>query len=142
MDIGSAVGRAVGVAEEQLRDLGDYKTSPFFSEMEKRVIEYAEAMTRTPVEVSEELFAALKGHLNEAQLVELTAIIAWENYRARFNHAFGIEAQDFSNGAYCVLERNSRKTECGAKWFLDGLVVRAAPFALLNNTRKTECGAE
>ncbi len=37
------------------------------------------------------------------QLVELTAAIAWENYRARFDHAFGIEAQGFSAGAYCPL---------------------------------------
>ncbi len=60
-------------------------------------------MTQTPVEVSDELFAALRQHFNEAQMVELTAAIAWENYRARFNHAFGVEAQGFSNGAYCPL---------------------------------------
>lgn len=93
----------MGVTEEQLRDLGAYKTSASFSELEKLVIEYAEAMTRTPVEVSDESFSALKGHFNETQLVELTAAIAWENYRARFNHAFGIEAQGFAKGAYCVL---------------------------------------
>ncbi len=103
MDIGSAVGRKLGITEDQLREMGAYKTSALFSPLEKLAIEYAEAMTRTPVEVSDELFAALKGHLNEAQLVELTAVVAWENYRARFNHALGIEAQDFSKGAYCVL---------------------------------------
>src|SRR5580704_4796159 len=103
MDIGSAVGREFGVTEEELGDLPAYKTSNLFSPLEKLVIEYAEAMTRTPVAVSDDLFAALKKHLNEAQLVELTGVIAWENFRARFNHAFGIEAQDFSEGAYCVL---------------------------------------
>ena len=60
-------------------------------------------MTLTPVEVSDELFAALRQHFDDAQLVELTAAIAMENYRARFNHAFEIEAQDFSRGAYCPL---------------------------------------
>ncbi len=60
-------------------------------------------MTLTPVEVPDELFAELRHHFDEAQLVELTAAIAWENYRARFNHAFGIEAQGFSKGAYCPL---------------------------------------
>ena len=103
MDIGSAVGRDLGITEEQLRDLPAYKASTLFSPLEKLVIEYAERMTTTPVTVSHELFGALKQHLNEAQLVELTGIIAWENFRARFNHAFGIEAQDFSKGAYCVL---------------------------------------
>jgi hypothetical protein len=57
-------------------------------------------MTLTPVEVPDELFVALRRHFNEAQMVELTAAIAWENYRARFNHAFGVEAQGFSEDAY------------------------------------------
>ena len=103
MDIGSAVSRGYGVSEEQLRDLAGYRTSNSFSPVEKLVLEYAEAMTRTPVAVSDELFAALQRHFSAAQLVEITAVIAWENFRARFNHACGIEAQGFSEGAYCVL---------------------------------------
>jgi 4-carboxymuconolactone decarboxylase len=67
------------------------------------VLDYAVEMTRTPVEVPDRLFAALREHLDEGQLVELTAAVAWENYRARFNHALGVEAQGFSEGAYCVL---------------------------------------
>jgi|SRR5580658_1559389 alkylhydroperoxidase family enzyme len=113
MDIGSAVGRAFGITEEQLRDLPAYKTSTLFSPLEKLVVEYAERMTTTPVRVSDELFGELKQHLNEAQLVELTGIIAWENFRARFNHAFGIEAQGFSEGAYCVLP--ARAATAGAE---------------------------
>ena len=53
-------------------------------------------MTRTPVEVPDALFARLREKFNEAELVELTSAIAWENYRARFDHAFGIEAENFS----------------------------------------------
>jgi 4-carboxymuconolactone decarboxylase len=64
---------------------------------------YAAEATKTPVHVSEELFADLKAHFSAAQLVELTATIAWENYRARFNHALDIGAQGFSEGAYCPL---------------------------------------
>ena len=60
-------------------------------------------MTHTPVEVPDPLFRSLRENFTEAQLVELTAIIAWENYRARFNHAFGLEAEGFSEGAYCAL---------------------------------------
>ncbi|HEV2494592.1 MAG TPA: hypothetical protein VG204_16130 [Terriglobia bacterium] len=97
------MGRAEGITEEQLRELHAYQTSSAFSPLERLVMEYAEAMTRTPVEVPESLFAALREQFNEAQLVELTASIAWENYRARFDHALGIEAQGFSEGAYCAL---------------------------------------
>jgi alkylhydroperoxidase family enzyme len=71
--------------------------------MEKLVLEYADAMTSTPVEVSDALFAQLAERFSEAALVELTSAIAWENYRARFNHAFGIEGENFSEGAVCAL---------------------------------------
>jgi alkylhydroperoxidase family enzyme len=113
MDIGSAVGRASGVTEAQLQNLSHYQQNPAFSALEKLVIDYAAAMTRTPVEVPDALFAALQQHLTNAQLVELTAAIAWENYRARFNHAVGIEAQGFSKGAFCVLPERPSVGETG-----------------------------
>jgi len=47
----------------------------------------------------------LRRHLDERQMVELTSAIAWENYRAPFYHAFGIEAEGFSEGAFCPLPR-------------------------------------
>jgi alkylhydroperoxidase family enzyme len=67
------------------------------------VLDYASSMTRTPVEVADALFAQLRQHFRDAQLVELTACIAWENYRARFDHAFGVESENFSEGSYCAL---------------------------------------
>jgi len=63
----------------------------------------ADAMTETPVEVPDILFDRLRRHFDERQMVELTSAIAWENYRARFDHAFGIESQGFSEGAFCPL---------------------------------------
>ena len=60
-------------------------------------------MTRIPVEVSDALFARLRGQFTEPQLVELTSAIAWENYRARFDHSFGIEGENFTEGAVCAL---------------------------------------
>ena len=66
------------------------------------MLEYAEAMTRTPVEVSDELFAALREHFDERQLVELTHVIALENMRARFNGAFDMTPAGFSEGMVCV----------------------------------------
>jgi alkylhydroperoxidase family enzyme len=97
------VGRRLGLTEQQLLDLADFETSPAFNELEKLVLRYAVAMTRTPVEVPDELFAALRQHFDPRQMVELTSAIAWENYRARYDHAFGIEAEGFSAGAVCAV---------------------------------------
>jgi alkylhydroperoxidase family enzyme len=108
------VGRSAGVTEEQLIALPDFENSPAFNGVEKLVIRYAAAMTHTPVEVSEELFRALRQYFDERQLVELTSGIAWENFRARFNHAFGIEAEGFYRGALCLLpqpESRNKKPE-------------------------------
>ncbi len=80
-----------------------YERSTAYTPLERLVIEYAVEMTKTPVEVPDALFAALREHFDEAQIVELTAAIAWENYRARFNHALDVGSQGFSEGAYCPL---------------------------------------
>ena len=95
--------------------LGDYRTSPLFSDMEKLVLEYADAITQTPVEVSDTLFTKLRARFTDAQLVELTATLAWENYRARFDHAFGIEAEGFAQGSYCAIPAGeARKSRAAA----------------------------
>lgn len=86
-----------------METLGEYWKSALFSETEKLVLEYADAMTQTPVEVPDALFAKLRGKFTDAQLVELTATLAWENYRARFDHAFGVEAEGFTKGSYCAM---------------------------------------
>lgn len=91
------------MSEEQLRDLARYQESPAFAERERLVIELAVEMVKTPVEVPERLTAALRREFDEAQLVELAAALAWENYRARFNRVFKVEAVGFSEGAFCAL---------------------------------------
>lgn len=83
--------------------LPDFETSSAFSEVEKLVLRYAVAMTNTPVELPDGLFERLRQYFDERQLVELTSTIAWENYRARFDHAFGIEAEGFYKGVLCLL---------------------------------------
>src|SRR5215469_9263354 len=103
MDLGSAVSRRAGISEPKLVDLAVFEESSAFSELEKLVMRYAVALTRTPAQVPEELFASLREHFNPQQLVELTSAIAWENYRARFNRGFGIEAQGFTDGAVCAV---------------------------------------
>lgn len=94
-------------------DLPNWRQSRAFSELERLVLDYAEAMTRTPVEVPDALFRRLQSEFNDAELVELTSAIAWENYRARFNHAFGIQAQGFSEGAFCPLPDGAGSRHAG-----------------------------
>ena len=113
IDVGSALGHAEGVTEEQLRELPDFEWSEAFSPLEKLVLWCAAAVTKTPADVPGELFDALCEHVNEAQLVELTAAIALENYRARFNHAFGIGSQGFSEGSYCAIPEAQAMTAGG-----------------------------
>ena len=64
-----------------------------FSDAEKSAFAFAEALTATPADLSEEEFAAARAHFSDAQLVELAATVAMENYRARLNRAFLVEAQ-------------------------------------------------
>jgi AhpD family alkylhydroperoxidase len=108
LDIGSALVRRLGVPEAQVRDLNDYPRSPAFSPVERLVLAYADAMTRTPVEIGDADVARLREHLDERQVVELTAAIAHENLRARMNHALGYGAQGFSDGAVCALPASAR----------------------------------
>jgi AhpD family alkylhydroperoxidase len=107
MDIGSHLGREAGLSDDQLQALPRWRDSDAFSHVERLVLEYAEAMTRTPAEVSDDLVARMREHLDDRQLVELTATIALENFRARFNVALGVESSGFSEGAFCVLPDRS-----------------------------------
>jgi alkylhydroperoxidase family enzyme len=103
MDFGSWLStHAGGVSEAQLRELPRFRESDAFDDDERLVLEYAECITRTPVEVPDELFERLRERFDEAQLIELTYAAALENMRARFNWALGIEAQGYSEGAVCI----------------------------------------
>ncbi len=87
-----------GASEEKIAQVPQAATSALFSASERAALEYAEAMTVTGRKVDDALFARLRTHFSEAQLVELTAAVALENFRSKFNTALGIEAQGF-----CVL---------------------------------------
>jgi 4-carboxymuconolactone decarboxylase len=97
------VGRAEGVSEKQLQDLSRYRESDAFTEIEKLVLDLSAAMTRAPADVSEKLFRSLEHHFTPPKLVELVTAIALENFRARFNRPFAVEAAGFSEGAVCPL---------------------------------------
>lgn len=92
MDTNAAGSSASGASDEKIAALESFRDSPLFSEAEKAALALAEAMSATPADVSDEVFDALRPHYGEAQIVELAATIAMENYRARFNRAFGVEA--------------------------------------------------
>jgi alkylhydroperoxidase family enzyme len=83
------------VLAEKIRAVPGWRDSGVFTELERLVLEYAEAMTETPPSVTDELVARLGKQLSEAQLVELTAIVAVENLRSRINSALGLTAQGF-----------------------------------------------
>lgn len=103
LDIGSHLSREAGVTEDQLRNLHAYADSAAFSPLERVVLEYAEAMCQVPVMISDDLFARMREHFDEEQIVELTTAIALENFRSRFYNALDITPAGFSSGEYCAL---------------------------------------
>jgi alkylhydroperoxidase family enzyme len=113
IDLGSQIARASEIlTDEELLALSGYQNASCFSDVDKLILEYATAITRTPVEVSDELFERLRAHFDTAQLVGLTHIITLGNLRARFNLALDIGASGLSEGFYkglvCALPENSR----------------------------------
>ncbi|HEX2438781.1 MAG TPA: hypothetical protein VHT71_10790 [Methylomirabilota bacterium] len=84
-----------GATEDKIRAIERAESSPRFDEPERAALAYAEAMTITGERVSDPLFARVRAHFSESQIVELTAAVAVENFRSKFNTALGIEAQGF-----------------------------------------------
>ncbi len=103
IDLGSQIARRLGLSDAHLLALPSYRTSALFTDLEKLVLDYAVGMSRTPVEVSDALFAELREHLDDVQLVELTHVIAMENMRGRFNLALGVGSAGFSEGMICAV---------------------------------------
>jgi alkylhydroperoxidase family enzyme len=97
VDFGYWIMTSEGVDPVKIRDVPRWRDSTAYTDLERNVIEYAEAASKTPVEVTDELVAALRKHLSEEQLVELTMMIAVENQRSRFNIALGITSQGFKD---------------------------------------------
>ena len=80
---------------DKVAEVPAWRESARFSEAERVALEYAERVTCTDQKVDDEIFARLKAHYDEAQIVELTAAIAFENFRSKFNPSLGVEAQGF-----------------------------------------------
>ncbi len=97
MDSNAAGSSRNGASDEKIAAVYEYEKSDLFTPAERVALELADAMTETPPNVTDELFARLQEHYNEAELVELAAIVAQENFRSRFNTTFRVE----SAGMYC-----------------------------------------
>src|SRR5215475_7005536 len=95
MDINSARAAEAHGSMDKVGELLGWRDSKLFSEAERLALEYAERITYTDQKVDDAFFAKLRRHYNEAQIVELTAAIAFENFRSKFNPTLGVEAQGF-----------------------------------------------
>jgi 4-carboxymuconolactone decarboxylase len=101
VDLGSQICRNSGFSDAELLALPRYQSSDLFTDREKAALDYTVAVMRTPVEVTDELFARVHSYFDDRQLVEITALLTLVNLD-RFNAAFGIGAAGFSDGMVCV----------------------------------------
>jgi alkylhydroperoxidase family enzyme len=101
VDLGSQICRNSGFSDAELLALPRYQSSDLFTDREKAALDYTVAVMRTPVEVTDELFAMLEEHFTTEQIVELTALLTLVNLD-RFNAAFAIGSAGFSEGMVCV----------------------------------------
>jgi alkylhydroperoxidase family enzyme len=102
VDLGSQICRNSGFSDDELLALARYQSSELFTGREKAALDYTVAVMRTPVEVTDALFARMQQHFSAEQIVEITALLTLVNVD-RFNAAFGIGSAGFSDGMVCVL---------------------------------------
>jgi len=95
VDINSATGLKRGLSEEQLAALAEFETSVLFDARQKAALAYADAMTLTDAGVDDALMARLKSHFNDDAIIELTALIAFQNMSSKFNAALAVGPQGF-----------------------------------------------
>ena len=103
VDFGKMLIKHEGLDVDRLKEIHDYPNSDRYTELEKLALAYADAMTATPVAVTDEQVAELAKRLGHRAVVELTYLIALENQRGRFNAAFGITDQGFTSGDACLI---------------------------------------
>ncbi|MGK2929156.1 MAG: carboxymuconolactone decarboxylase family protein [Acidimicrobiales bacterium] len=103
LDIASAMARHDGLTEQQLRALPSHRDSPAFDDTERLVLDVAEALTRAPAALDDDLRQRFESTFDPAQRTELLAVIAWENQRARLNQGLGVRPAGFSDGEFCAL---------------------------------------
>jgi alkylhydroperoxidase family enzyme len=88
------VGSEAGLTDEKIQALDDYANSALFDVKERTALEYADAITLSEQDVGDGLFARLQAHFSDEAIVELTAVVAWENASSKFNRALRVESQN------------------------------------------------
>jgi alkylhydroperoxidase family enzyme len=101
VDLGSQICRNSGFSDDELLALPRYRDSALFTERDKTALDFTVAFMRTPVEVTDELFARMQEHFTDKQIVEIAALLTVVNLD-RFNAAFGVGSAGFSEGMVCV----------------------------------------
>ena len=109
MDLHSARSLRAGHEAEKLAHILDYATDPAFSEAERAALAYAEALTGTPVAVTDAIFEALRTHFDTAAIVELTGVAALQNFNAKFNGGLRVD----TNGVCPIPLPGTRWPEAG-----------------------------
>lgn len=103
MDTNASGASKANASDEQIMAVLDWRDSNLFTPSEKVAMEVAEAMSQTPQQVTDDLFQRAQEHYSDAQMVEMAAVIAFENFRSRFNRCCGVEAHGFYPGISEIL---------------------------------------
>ena len=97
LDFGYFMAHNDGLDLAKVREVPRWRDSDVFTETERAVLAYAEAMSITPLGVTDEMVAGLIERLGVEAVVELTQMVALENMRSRFNSAAGLQSQGYSD---------------------------------------------
>lgn len=108
VDLNSSLGLGRGTTEDKLRALPQFEDSPLFGEREKAALAYAETATRGDRRVGEELILRLRKHFDDQAIIELAALIAYQNLSSKFNAALGVPAH-----GSCAIDRHASPLERG-----------------------------
>ena len=95
VDINSATALKRGISEEKLSVLSSFEGSDLYTEREKTALSYAEAVTYTDRQPTDEHFRRLGEHFDDDAIIELTGLIAFQNLSSKFNAALGVKPQGF-----------------------------------------------
>ena len=87
------MGSELGIPDEKILALEEYATSDLHDERERVALRYADAITLSGQDVDEDLFQQVRGLFGEDAVIELTAVIAWENSSSKFNRALRVPSQ-------------------------------------------------
>jgi alkylhydroperoxidase family enzyme len=101
VDLGSQICRNSGFSDDELLAIPRYRDSALFTERDKTALDFTVGFMRTPVDISDELFARMQEHFTDKQIVEISALLTVVNLD-RFNAAFGVGSAGFSEGMVCV----------------------------------------